>query len=206
MAARAPLLWNETLSDSGKRILLGEIAGAHGIRGDVIVRTFTGEPTAIASYGPLTDAAGAGALTLKVLRVTPKGVIARVKGVADRNGAEALKGRKLYVARAALPEPAGDNDFYHADLIGLAAVTHDGRVLGEVVAVQNFGAGDLLEVRLSATQKTEFIAFTKACVPVVDVAGGRVTVVMPVAASDDEEDRLMREAAERETGDTAWEP
>lgn len=194
-----PQLWIETLSDSGRRILLGEIAGAHGIRGDVIVRTFTGVPQAIAGYGPLTDAVGAAALTLKVLRVTPKGVIARVKGVADRNGAEALKGRKLYVARAALPEPAGDNDFYHADLVGLAAIDADGRALGEVVAVQNYGADDLLELRLATTQKTELVPFTKACVPIVDLAGRSVTVVMPVAASDDEEDRLLREAAERET-------
>lgn len=198
-----PKLWNETLSDSGRRILLGEIAGAHGIRGDVIVRTFTGAPDAIASYGPLTDATGAQPLALKVLRVTPKGVIARVKGVADRNGAEALKGRKLYVTRAALPEPAGDDDFYHADLIGLAAVAPDGRPLGEVVAVQNFGAGDLLEVRFNASQKTELIAFTKASVPVVDVAARRVTIVMPVAAVDDEEDRQLRAVAEREMGETA---
>lgn len=187
------------MSDSGRRILLGQIVGAHGIRGDVIVRTFTGEPEAIAGYGPLTDAAGAAALTLKVLRVTPKGVIARVMGVADRNGAEALKGRKLYVARTALPEPAGDDDFYHADLVGLAAIDAVGRALGEVVAVQNYGAGDLLEVRLAAMQKTELVPFTKACVPVVDLASRRVTVVMPVAAVDDEEDRLLREAAERET-------
>lgn len=192
-------------SDKDKRILLGEVTGAHGIRGDVIVRTFTGQPDAIAGYGPLTDAVGGAPLLLKVLRVTPKGLIARVKGVADRNGAEALKGRKLFVSRAALPEPSGD-DFYHADLIGLAAVTEDGRRLGEVVAVQNYGAGDLLELRSSDTHKTELVPFTKACVPAIDLAARRLVVVMPVAAAEDEDDRRMREAAERETGDTLLEP
>lgn len=165
---------------SDKRILLGEITGAHGIRGEVLVRAYTGDPEAIADYGPLTDAAGAAPLTLKVLRLTPKGaVIARVKGIADRNGAEALKGRKLFVARGAMPEPDDADDFYYADLIGLAAVDVDGRALGEVVAVHNYGASDLLEIRLSGTKKTELIPFTKAVVPVIDLHGRRVTVVRP---------------------------
>ena len=164
---------------SGKRILLGEITGVHGIRGDVLVRAHTADPEAIADYGPLSDEAGAAPLTLKVLRQTPKGaIIARVKGISDRNGAEALKGRKLYVARDAMPEPSED-EFYHADLIGLAAVDAAGVALGEVVAVQNFGAGDLLEIRMSGTKRTELVAFTKAVVPGIDFLARRLTVVMP---------------------------
>ncbi|MCB1522309.1 MAG: ribosome maturation factor RimM [Hyphomicrobiaceae bacterium] len=168
-----------TPPDTTRRILLGEIAGAHGIRGDVLVRTFTSEPAAIADYGTLTDAAGNAPLELKIVRETPKGVIARVSGVGDRNRAEALKGRKLYVLREALPDTDGEDDFYHADLIGLVAVDPAGKRIGEVVTVANYGAGDLLEVRISATRKSELIPFTKACVPVVDVAAGRVTIVLP---------------------------
>ncbi|MCB1504182.1 MAG: ribosome maturation factor RimM [Hyphomicrobiaceae bacterium] len=175
------------MSAGEKLILLGEIIGAHGIRGEVVVRSYTADPQAIADYGPLVDQAGAAPLTLKVMRMTPKGgVIARVKGVSDRNGAELLKGRKLHVAREAMPEPEADDDFYHADLIGLAAADASGAVIGEVVAVQNFGAGDLLEVRLAGSRKTELIPFTKAFVPTVDMAARRVVIEMPVAVADDE--------------------
>lgn len=183
-----------------KRILLGQINGAHGIRGEVLVRTFTGEPAAIASYGALTDAAGRAPLTLKVLRVTAKGVVARVTGVADRNGAEALKGRKLYVPRAAMPEPEEDA-FYHEDLVGLAVVDDTGAPIGRVLAVQNFGAGDLLEIKLAGGSGTELVPFTKAFVPKVEIAAGRVVVAMPVMAEEDAEDKAARLAAERERGE-----
>lgn len=169
-----------------KRILLGEIGAAHGIRGDVMVRTFTVAPAAIADYGPLTDAAGGAPLKLKVLRVTPKGVVARIAGIADRNGAEALRGRKLYVLRAAMPEPEEDA-FYHEDLVGLAAVDAAGAAIGKVVGVQNYGAGDLLEVRLAAGGGNELVPFTKAFVPQVDIAAGRVVVVMAYAEVDGDE-------------------
>jgi 16S rRNA processing protein RimM len=182
-----------------KRILLGQINGAHGIRGEVLVRTFTGDPGAISDYGPLTDASGNAPLKLKVLRVTPKGVVARITGVADRNGAEALKGRKLYVLRAAMPEPEEDA-FYHEDLIGLAAVDEAGTPIGKVLAVQNFGAGDLLEIKLATGGATELIPFTRACVPKVEIAARRVVVVMPVVAEEDAEDKAARLAAERESG------
>lgn len=184
-----------------KRILLGEIAGAHGIRGEVIVRAYTGEPDAIADYGALTDAAGAKPLTLKIVRVTPKGIVARVAGVADRNGAEALRGRKLYVARDAMPEPEDEDAFYHADLIGLAAVDEAGATIGKVLGVQNYGAGDLLEIKLAAGGRTELVPFTKAFVPRVEIAAGRVVVAMPVMAEEDAEDKAARLAAEREGGE-----
>lgn len=201
-----------------KRILLGTIASAHGIRGEVLVKTFTGDPAAIASYGALTDEAGGQPLTLAIVRVTPRGVIARVTlaapgnsptrtspaapdnsptrsspaapgnsptrgAITDRTAAEALKGRKLFVERARLPPPA-DDEFYHEDLIGLAAVAPNGAALGVVVAVQNYGAGDLLEIRRHGARATELVPFTRAVVPVIDITGQRVTVMMPEVADD----------------------
>jgi 16S rRNA processing protein RimM len=168
-----------------RRILLGQITAAHGIRGDVIVRTFTADPADIAAYGPLTDKLGTRPLSLSVIRISDKGVVARVKGVSDRNGAEALKGSELYVLRAKLPK-ASDAEYYHADLIGLEAVTEDGQPYGRVIAVQNFGAGDLLEIRRSDGRDMEFIPFTNACVPDVDIALGRLTVVPPVITGEAE--------------------
>jgi 16S rRNA processing protein RimM len=159
----------------GKRILLGRIAAAHGIRGEVLVKAFTERPEDIAAYGPLDDGGGR-TFKLKVVRVTPKGdVVARVAGIGDRTAAAALKGVALYVARDRLPPP-DDGQFYHADLIGLAAVDPEGRPVGEVIAVYNHGAGDLLEVRLADTGNTELVAFTDAFVPEVDLKSRRVVV------------------------------
>ncbi|NOT72281.1 MAG: ribosome maturation factor RimM [Hyphomicrobium sp.] len=181
---------NATETAGGRRILLGQIGSAHGIRGDVMVRTYTADPASIAAYGPLTDKDGARPLTLSVVRVTDKGVVARIKGVSDRNAAELLRGRELYVLRAKLPD-ADEAEYYHADLIGLEAVTEDGHPFGRVIAVQNFGAGDLLEIRVGDSRDVEFIPFTNACVPDVDIAAGRLTVVPPVltgeAGPDDRE-------------------
>jgi 16S rRNA processing protein RimM len=158
----------------GKRILLGRIAGAHGIRGEVLIKTSTARPEDIAAYGPLDDGAGR-TLAIEAARVTSKGVVARIAGIGDRSGAEALKGVSLHVDRERLPTPA-EGEFYHADLIGLAAVDPDGRPVGEVVAVHNHGAGDLLEVRLAESGRTELVAFTDAFVPEVDLAARRVVV------------------------------
>ena len=167
-----------TASPENRLILLGQITGVHGIRGDVIVRTYTGDPADIAAYGPLTDKLGARPLALSIVRVSDKGVVARVKGVSDRNAAEVLKGRELYVARAKLPK-TDEAEYYHADLIGLAAVTPEGADLGRIIAVQNYGAGDLLEIKMTVGGDTTFVPFTNACVPDVDLSAGRVTVVMP---------------------------
>lgn len=167
-----------------ERVLLGRIKAAHGIRGEVLVTSFAEAPGDVAAYGPLTSGDGKRAYDLKVVRVTPKGVVARVAGVADRNAAEALRGTELYVERAKLPEPA-DDEFYHADLIGLDAVTPDGKPIGTVVAIENFGAGDLVEVRLAGSKRTEYVPFSDAFVPEIDVAARRVTIVMPVPSDDD---------------------
>ena len=165
-------------TENAKRVLLGSFANAHGIRGEVVIRTYTAEPADIAAYGPLSDEAGLRRFRLTVVRATDKSVVARIMGVPDRNGAEALRGTALYVDRHLLPA-AAEGEFYHADLIGLAAVAPDGAVIGEVVAVQNYGGGDLIEVRLAGTERTELIPFTDAFVPAVDLAARRVVVVMP---------------------------
>ena len=160
------------------RILLGRITGAHGIRGEVVVHSYAQVPEDVAAYGPLADKAGMRMFALKIVRVTPKGVIARIKGVADRNAAEALRGVELYIERERLPV-AAEGEFYHADLIGLAAVDTEGKSLGEIVAVHNFGAGDLIEIRLSGSSKTELVPFTDEAVPEIDIADRRVVVVLP---------------------------
>ena len=166
------------------RILLGRITGAHGIRGDVIVHSFAAVPENIEAYGALSDASGAREIKLEIIGSTGKGLIARVAGVTDRNAAEALRGTELYVARSKLP-PADDSEYYHADLIGLAAVAPDGTVIGEVVAIENFGAGDLIEVRLSGKTSTELVPFSAACVPEVDIVGRRVVIVLPAVSEDE---------------------
>ena len=170
---------------SDTRILLGRIAGAHGIQGEVIVHSYAGVAGDVAAYGPLSDKAGQRTFALKVVRVTTKGVIARIKGLVDRTAAEALKGTELYVARDRLPKPAAD-EFYHADLIGLAAFSPEGKRVGRVVTVQNFGAGDLIEIAIEGTVKTEFVRFADAFVPEVDLKAGRIVVIMPEAGDNDD--------------------
>lgn len=166
------------------RVLLGRIAGAHGIKGDVLIRSFTGDPAAVAAYGPLQDQSGSRRLAIRVLRVTEKGVVARIEGIGDRTAAETLKGLELYAERSQLPM-AGEREYYHSDLIGLRAVDTRGQPVGEVVAVQNFGAGDLIEIRLDGGRATELVPFTDAFVPMVDVACGRIVVDLPHEAPDD---------------------
>lgn len=168
------------------RILLGHISGAHGIRGEVLIKSYAAAPDDIGAYGPLSDDAGMRTYELTVRRVTPKGVIARVAGVGDRTGAEALKGTRLYIERSRLPAP-DDGEFYHADLIGLDAVTPAGDPLGEIVSVANYGAGDLLEIKLAGEPRTEFVPFTDACVPDVDLTRRRVVVVPPPASDEQDE-------------------
>src|SRR5262245_51772486 len=168
-----------------RRILLGRVAGAHGIRGDVLIKTFTERPEDIAAYGPLNDEDGR-SFTIESVRVTAKGVVARLAGVGDRNAAEALRGTPLYVDRARLPAPA-EGEFYHADLIGMAAVDAEGRPVGDVVGVYNHGAGDILELRRAGSSKTELVAFTDAFVPEVDLLGRRLVVRLDLGGAEEEE-------------------
>ena len=175
------------MTKQSQRVLLGRIVTVHGIRGDVVIDSYTGAPADIAAYGPLQSADGANEFKLKVVRVTPKGVIAHIAGVDDRNAAEALRGTDLYAPRASLPS-ADEGEYYYADLEGLRADNEVGEALGTVIAVQNYGAGDLLEVKLAGERGTELIPFTDAYVPIVDVPAGRVVVIMPISTEDDDED------------------
>ncbi len=162
-----------------ERVLLGRITGAHGLKGEVKIATFTAEPEDIAAYGPLTTADGSATVEIASLRSTGGGtVIARLSGVSGRDEAESLRGTELFVSRAVLP-PAGVDEYYHSDLIGLAAISQDGEALGEIAAVLNFGAGDLLELRRLSSRQTELIPFESAHVPKVDLEAGRITIVMP---------------------------
>lgn len=167
------------------RVLLGEITGVHGIRGDILVRAYTGAPEAIASYGPLTDQSGTRNFSLAVVRVTDKGIVAKINGVTDRTAAEALRGTKLFVTRDRLPEPEAA-EYYHADLIGLKAVADDGNELGRIVSVQNFGAGDLLELKPLSDSATEFIPFEDEWVPRIDLGTGTVVINRPRLSDADE--------------------
>lgn len=187
-------------------VLLGRIAAAHGIRGDVLIKTFTQEPDGIAAYGPLTDETGTRSLKIKVRRVTPKGVIAGISGVDDRNAAETLKGLELFIAREKLPEPE-DGEVYHADLIGLTATDEAGAAIGQIVGVENFGGGDLLELRLKGKRSTELVPFTHAHVPVVDIATGRLVIRWPLTFElAPEEDRDPADDEGGENDDTGAQP
>jgi 16S rRNA processing protein RimM len=154
-------------------ICLGAIVAAHGVKGAVKVACFTSEPDAIASYGPLTDESGR-QFRLQLIGPTKGGVLARLAGVGDRDAAEKLKGTRLYVARRALPQPDAE-EFYHADLIGLAARWSDGAALGRVTAVHNFGGGDVIEIAREGAASL-MVPFSREAVPQVDVAGGNITV------------------------------
>lgn len=166
-------------------VLMGAIIGAHGIKGEVKVKSFAGTPAAIAAYGALSDAKGRSFDLALVGKATPgKGpggkdvLIARIAGIGDRNAAEALKGVELFVARDRLPQIAGDEEFYLADLIGLTVVDQHNAALGRVVSVENYGAGDVLSIE-GGPEGAFDVAFTRALVPVVDVAGGRVGLDLP---------------------------
>ena len=161
-----------------KRIVLGRIGAAHGIRGEVVVQSFATNPLDLRAYGALTDEAGKRRFDIVSLRQAGKGLIARLKGVDDRNGAEALKGTALFVERDKLPEPAA-GEFYLADLIGLRAVAPDGADIGEIIDVPNYGAGDLIEIKPDAGGETLLIPFTRDRVPSVEVSTGRILVIVP---------------------------
>lgn len=161
------------------RVLLGTIGGPHGVRGLVKVRSYTADPADIVAYGPLSDAAGR-VFKLTLMHQAKEQVVAAIDGVPDRTAAERLRGIDLYVDRAALPAPEEDDEFYLADLIGLRAVTAAGEPYGTVRAVQDFGAGDVLEIAPAAGGPTFWLPFTREVVPAVDVAAGRLVVVPPV--------------------------
>ena len=165
------------MSNAG-RVLLGVITGAHGVRGAVRLKSFTGTPEAIAAYGAVGLGDTGREAVIRTLRPAGEDFIAVLDGVTDRNAAEALKGCHLHVARDRLPAPAAD-EVYVGDMIGLQVYLRDGSLLGEVAAVMDFGAGDLLEIRSAARRHTIMIPFVSAMVPEVDVARRRIVVDPP---------------------------
>jgi 16S rRNA processing protein RimM len=162
----------------GARICLGQIGAAHGVSGEVRLWSFTADPAAIGRYGPLETEDGR-VVQIKSLRAAKDHFVASLKGVVDRDAAEQLTNVKLYVLRERLPKPDQPDEFYHADLIGLAVVDRGGEPRGTVVAIHNFGAGDLIEVKPTDGHTTQMLPFDEATVPVVDLAAGRVVVVEP---------------------------
>lgn len=157
--------------------MLGVITGAHGVRGEVKVKTFTADPRAIARYGALSDAAGTRSFALKPRGSARGQVIAAIDGVDTRDAAEALKGVELFVARDRLPRPRR-GETYIVDLVGLAAVAADGTAIGRVTRVVNYGAGDVLEIERPGAEAL-LLPFAAPMVGDVDIENGRVVVSPP---------------------------
>lgn len=169
------------------RVCVGAIAGAFGVKGQARLRSFMADEMDIGAFGPVTSEDGQTTYDLAVERVPKPGfVIAWLADDLSREDVEALKGTRLYISRDELPQLADPDEFYHSDLIGLFADLEDGKPFGKVVSVQDFGAGDLLEVRLNGTKKTVFLPFTKEAVPLVDVSGGKVVINPPEGLFDDD--------------------
>jgi 16S rRNA processing protein RimM len=156
---------------------VARIGAAHGVRGEVRLWTFTEDPLAVMRYGPLSTKDGARQIEVARARAAKDHLVATLKGVTTRDEAERLNGIELYIARDRLP-PAADGEYYHADLIGLAAVGADGNAIGRVIALHNFGAGDIIEIA-PVQGPTLMLPFTDAVVPTVDISGGRVVIAMP---------------------------
>ena len=145
----------------GGRVCLGQFGAAHGVRGEVRLHSFTADPAAITSYGPLESEDGR-VFEIETMRPAKDHFVAKISGVADRNAAELLKNLKLYVPRARLPAPDEPDEFYHADLIGLAVVDRAGEKLGTVVAIHNFGAGDLIEMNPASRRQNRIAAVRRS--------------------------------------------
>ncbi|MGX9390682.1 ribosome maturation factor RimM [Nitrobacteraceae bacterium UC4446_H13] len=166
-----------------KQVCIARIGAAHGVRGAVKLWTFTEDPLAVLDYGPLSTKDGTRRFEVSTAREAKDHLVATLQGVTTRNDAEKLNGLELYVSREKLP-PAEDGEYYHVDLIDLAAVSPDGAPIGRVVAIHNFGAGDVIEIA-PPKGATLLLPFTDAVVPTVDIAGGRVVIDLPGEVDDD---------------------
>jgi 16S rRNA processing protein RimM len=160
-----------------KQVCVGVVTGPHGVGGAVRIKSFTARPEDIAAYGPLADESGARQLELRLVGAAKGVLIGRLAGIEDRNRAEGLRGLRLYLPRTALPPPE-EEEYYHADLIGLAAALADGTPIGRVCAVHDFGAGDTLEIKRNGAPPA-MVPFTRAIVPVIDIDAGRLVVEPP---------------------------
>lgn len=166
-------------------VCVARIGAAHGVRGAVKLWTFTEDPFAVRSYGPLSTKDGRRQFEIAQVREAKDHLVATFKGVATRDDAERLNGIELYVAREKLPATEAD-EYYHTDLIGLAAVTTAGEPLGHVAAIHNFGAGDIIEIA-PPEGTSMLLPFTNAVVPEVDLAGGRVVIALPQEIDGEDE-------------------
>lgn len=159
-------------------ICVGAIAGAHGVKGDVRLKSFCTIPANIETYCPLTSEDGKTSFDLRITKSIKNGFAARLRGVTSREGAEALKGTRLFAPRDRLPD-LPDDEFYHSDLIGLVVFDTGGTQIGTVSAIHDHGAGDLLDIRLKGSSQSALLPFTRAAVPTVDLATGRIIVDPP---------------------------
>lgn len=169
-------------------IQMATIGAAQGIKGEVRLKTFTGDPLAIADYGTLYARDGR-TFEIADIRLHKDMAVVRLEGVNDRSAAEALTGTELFVDRSTLPDDLDDEEFYHADLIGMDAVDLDGNPIGKVIAVQNFGGGDIVEIKRGG-KSTVLIPFTKASVPSIDIAMRtmRIDVISAGLVGDEDEE------------------
>jgi 16S rRNA processing protein RimM len=166
-----------------QQVCIARIGAAHGVRGAVKLWTFTEDPLAVKRYGPLSTKDGTRQFEIASAREAKGHLVAQLKGITTRDEAERLNGLELYVPRAKLPA-TDEDEYYHADLIGLAAVTTADQPLGRVIAIHNFGAGDILEIA-PPSGATMLLPFTNAVVPAVDIAGGRVLIELPQEVEGD---------------------
>ena len=162
------------------RICVARIGAAHGVRGEVKLWSFTEDPAAVATYGPLETQDGAQRFEIEALRPAKDHFVARIAGVGDRDAAEKLRNLELFIPRARLPKIDDADTFYYADLIGLDAVTLDGTRVGTVQALHNFGAGDIVEIKPAGSGDPLMLPFNETTVPTIDLAAKRIVVVPPV--------------------------
>ena len=165
-------------------VCVARIGAAHGVRGAVRLWTFTEDPLAVKDYGPLMTKDGTRQFEVTHAREAKDHLVVTLKGVASRDDAERLNGLELYVPRDRLPE-TDDGEYYHTDLIGLAAVTTTEQPLGKVIAIHNFGAGDIIEIA-PPQGATMLLPFTNAVVPTVDLDAGRVVIELPQEIDGDD--------------------
>ncbi|MFL5237948.1 MAG: ribosome maturation factor RimM [Rhizomicrobium sp.] len=160
-----------------KNVLLGVVIGAQGLKGEVKVKTFTETPEKLGAYGELHTKDGR-KLVIANARAAKDVAVVQLEGIADRDAAESLKGVEFYIPRGALPA-AEEHEFYHADLVGLRAEDTEGRAVGNVIAIHNFGAGDVIEMAREDGGGTVLMPFTREIVPTIDIAAGRIVIAAP---------------------------
>ncbi|MFJ5368632.1 ribosome maturation factor RimM [Bosea sp. CER48] len=171
----------------GEPVLLGIVGAPHGVRGEVRIKTFTGDPLGIAGYGPLSDGKGR-SFEITEIRPAKEVVVARLKGVTTREAAEALNGTELFVDRDKLSANEDEDEFLQADLIGCSVVTADGVVLGTVTTVENYGAGDLLDIE-TPDGRSVLMPFTKAFAPRIDIGARRIEAEPPLGLFEPDDDK-----------------